>query len=302
MTESIRIQCPQCSTSLKIGSRALVGKRAKCPKCGKRITVQESVSEADTTQQPPESMTELFARFTELPESERPKFLQQLAEPQRDELEQLIAADAAVAENEFLEQPLGSPEYAETKIGTEIESPDEFEMSRTIGPYKILQAIGHGGMGQVYMAQQSEPINRRVALKIIKTETPTKEILARFEAERQALAMMDHHNIAKVLDAGITEDGRPFFAMELVKGVPITEYCDRNKLTPNQRLDLFVQTCRAIQHAQMKGIVHRDIKPSNVLVTLHDGKPVAKVIDFGLAKALQSTTQLTDRTLFTQYG
>lgn len=171
-----------------------------------------------------------------------------------------------------------------------------------IGRYRILQPIGQGGMGQVFMAEQQHPVKRRVALKVIKTDTPTKEILGRFEAERQALAMMDHHNIAKILDAGITEDGRPYFAMELVKGVPITEYCDKNKLAPSERLELFIQTCRAIQHAHMKGIVHRDIKPSNVLVTPYDGKPVAKVIDFGLAKALQETTQLTDRTLFTQFG
>ena len=181
--------------------------------------------------------------------------------------------------------------------------PDQTEsMPDQIGPYKILQPIGKGGMGQVFMAQQTEPIKRRVAIKIIKTDTPTKEILARFEAERQALAMMNHQNIAKVLDAGITEKGRPYFAMELVKGIPITEYCDTNKLKPNERLDLFVQTCRAIQHAHQKGIIHRDINPGNELVTLYDGKPVAKVIDFGLAKALQDTTQLTNRTLFTQYG
>jgi serine/threonine protein kinase/tetratricopeptide (TPR) repeat protein len=176
------------------------------------------------------------------------------------------------------------------------------EVAERIGPYKILQPIGQGGMGQVFMAEQTEPVRRRVALKVIKTDTPTKEILARFEAERQALALMDHQNIARVFDAGLTEEGRPYFAMELVKGVPITEYCDKNKLTPNERLDLFEQTCRAIQHAHMKGIVHRDIKPSNVLVTQFDGKPVAKVIDFGLAKALQGSNQLTDKTLFTQYG
>ena len=180
--------------------------------------------------------------------------------------------------------------------------PTDEVSSRQIGPYKILQPIGHGGMGQVFMAEQHEPVRRRVALKIIKTDTPSKEILGRFEAERQALAMMDHQNIARVLDAGITADGRPYFAMELVKGIPITEYCDQNRLTPDARLELFVQTCRAIQHAHQKGIIHRDLKPSNVLVTLYDGKPVAKVIDFGLAKALQDTIQLTNRTLFTQYG
>lgn len=171
-----------------------------------------------------------------------------------------------------------------------------------VGPYKILQLIAKGGMGQVFLAEQQKPVRRRVAVKVIKTETPTRDILARFEAERQALAMMDHQNIAKVLDAGVTQDGRPFFAMELVKGSPITEYCDKNKLSPNERLELFVQACRAIQHAHQKGIVHRDLKPSNILVSLYDGKAVVKVIDFGLAKAVYDQTQLTDKTLFTQYG
>ena len=171
-----------------------------------------------------------------------------------------------------------------------------------IGPYKILQPIAEGGMGLVYMAEQQKPVKRRVALKVIKAEVPSKNVLARFEAERQALAMMDHQNIAKVLDAGVTADGMPYFAMEFVKGIPITKYCDQNKLTPNERLELFVQVCRAIQHAHQKGIIHRDIKPSNVLVTLYDGKPVAKVIDFGLAKALQPQLRLTERTMFTQFG
>jgi eukaryotic-like serine/threonine-protein kinase len=171
-----------------------------------------------------------------------------------------------------------------------------------VGPFKILQPIAEGGMGSVYMAEQEKPVRRRVALKVIKADVPSKEVLARFEAERQALAMMDHQNIAKVLDAGVTDDGRPYFAMELVKGIPITKYCDQNKLTPNERLELFVQVCRAIQHAHQKGIIHRDIKPSNVLVSLYDGKPVAKVIDFGLAKALQSQLQLSEKTMFTQFG
>ena len=176
---------------------------------------------------------------------------------------------------------------------------DEFPI---IENYKILQRIGRGGMGQVFMADQLGHIERRVAIKVVNAEAPSKEILARFEVERQALAMMDHQNIARVLDAGLTLNGRPYFSMELVRGIPICEYCDRNKLSPNERLELFVQTCRAIQHAHMKGIIHRDIKPSNVLVTLYDGKPVVKVIDFGLAKALENSKKLTDRTLFTKYG
>ena len=170
------------------------------------------------------------------------------------------------------------------------------------GPFRVLRPIGKGGMGQVFEAEQTEPIHRRVAVKVINSETPTKEILARFEAERQALALMDHHNIAKVLDAGTTDDGRPYFAMELVDGVSITEYCDQNKLPPSERLTLFTQTCRAIQHAHMKGIVHRDIKPSNVLVTVREGRANVKVIDFGLAKALGDELQLTNKTLFTRVG
>jgi eukaryotic-like serine/threonine-protein kinase len=168
-----------------------------------------------------------------------------------------------------------------------------------IGRYKLLQLIGEGGFGSVWMAEQKEPVKRRVALKIIKLGMDTKQVVARFEAERQALAMMDHPNIARVLDAGATDVGRPFFVMELVKGVPILEYCDTEKLDTAKRLELFVDVCNAIQHAHQKGIIHRDIKPSNILVTLHDGKPVPKVIDFGIAKATSS--ELTDKTLFTQH-
>jgi len=169
-----------------------------------------------------------------------------------------------------------------------------------IGPYKLLQLIGEGGMGVVYMAEQEKPIRRRVALKVIKTGMDTDQVVARFEAERQALALMDHPNIARVLDAGATESGRPFFVMELVNGIPITEYCDQAQLTPRERLELFVPVCQAIQHAHQKGIIHRDLKPSNVLVTLHDGRPVPKVIDFGVAKAISQ--RLTERTMFTQFG
>lgn len=169
-----------------------------------------------------------------------------------------------------------------------------------VGPYKLLQSIGEGGMGVVFMAEQETPIRRRVALKIIKPGMDSNQVIARFEAERQALAMMDHPNIARVLDAGTTASGRPFFVMELVHGVPITEYCDRNRLTPRERLQLFVPVCQAIQHAHQKGIIHRDVKASNVLVTHHDGVPVPKVIDFGVAKAIEQ--RLTERTLFTQFG
>ena len=156
-----------------------------------------------------------------------------------------------------------------------------------IGRYKLLQQIGEGGCGAVYMAEQEEPIRRRVALKVIKLGMDTKAVIARFDAEQQALAMMDHPNIAKVLDAGTTDSGRPYFVMELVRGIPVTKYCDEKALRTSDRLQLFGQICNAIQHAHQKGIIHRDIKPSNILVTLHDGVPVPKVIDFGIAKATQ---------------
>jgi serine/threonine protein kinase/Leucine-rich repeat (LRR) protein len=169
-----------------------------------------------------------------------------------------------------------------------------------IGPYKLLQQIGEGGFGVVYMAQQEKPVVRRVALKVIKAGMDTRAVIARFEAERQALAMMDHPNIARVLDAGTTDAGRPYFVMELVKGIPITEYCDQANLDMRERLSLFVDVCRAVQHAHQKGVIHRDLKPSNVMVTLHDAKPVVKVIDFGIAKATDQ--KLTEKTLFTNYG
>jgi serine/threonine protein kinase/tetratricopeptide (TPR) repeat protein len=169
-----------------------------------------------------------------------------------------------------------------------------------IGCYKLLQQIGEGGFGIVYMAEQDKPVHRRVALKIIKPGMDSAQVIARFEAERQALALMDHQNIARVFDAGTTRSGRPFFVMELVHGVPVTKYCDDNHLGMRERLELFVPICQAIQHAHQKGIIHRDVKPTNVMVTLYDGKPVPKVIDFGVAKAIEQ--RLTERTMFTQYG
>jgi serine/threonine protein kinase/Tol biopolymer transport system component/tetratricopeptide (TPR) repeat protein len=169
-----------------------------------------------------------------------------------------------------------------------------------IGRYKLLEKIGEGGMAVVYMAEQEQPIRRKVALKIIKLGMDTRQVIARFEAERQALALMDHPSIAKVLDAGATETGRPYFVMELVTGVSITEYCDKNSLCTKDRLALFLQVCHAVQHAHQKGIIHRDLKPSNVMVTHHDGKPVPKVIDFGIAKA--TNQRLTEKTLFTRYA
>jgi serine/threonine protein kinase/tetratricopeptide (TPR) repeat protein len=169
-----------------------------------------------------------------------------------------------------------------------------------VGPYRLLEQIGEGGFGIVFMAEQEQPIRRKVALKILKPGMDTKQVIARFESERQALALMDHPYIARVLDAGATDSGRPYFVMELVKGVPITEFCDQNHLAPEARLKLFLNVCQAIQHAHHKGVIHRDIKPTNVLVTLHDGKPVIKIIDFGVAKATGEA--LTEQTLFTPYG
>src|SRR4051812_25362882 len=174
------------------------------------------------------------------------------------------------------------------------------------GRYKLLEAISEGGMGAVWMAQQTEPVKRLVAVKLVRTGINSKAVLARFEAERQALALMDHPNIAKVLDAGTTPPdcpgcpATPFFVMELVKGVPITKFCDDRRLTPRQRLELFVPVCAAVQHAHQKGVIHRDLKPGNVLVALYDDRPVPKVIDFGVAKAVG--TQLTERTLHTSFG
>jgi serine/threonine protein kinase len=183
---------------------------------------------------------------------------------------------------------------------TSEERHDAEAASKVIDTYKLLEQIGEGGMGIVYMAEQTHPIKRKVALKIIKPGMSSRPVIARFEAERQALALMDHPNIARVFDAGATAAGRPYFVMELIKGVRITEFCDRARLSPHERLRLLVAVCQAIQHAHQKGIIHRDIKPSNVLVSLYDGKPVPKVIDFGVAKAIDQ--RLTEQTLFTQHG
>lgn len=174
--------------------------------------------------------------------------------------------------------------------------------SNRIGNYKLLQTIGEGGMGVVWMAEQLHPIKRRVAIKIVKRGIASQEVIARFEAERQALAMMDHPGIARIFDAGTNESGQPYFAMELVKGLTLTEYCDAHRLKLRERLQLFVQVCEAVQHAHQKGILHRDLKPSNILVAEYNGKPQPKVIDFGLAKALESSQQLTDKSLFTEFG
>jgi serine/threonine protein kinase/WD40 repeat protein len=209
----------------------------------------------------------------------------------RQRIEMLLAAHEQAGS--FMQQPAAGGL-------TEAYRPISEGPGAVIGPYKLLQQIGEGGFGVVYMAEQVAPVNRKVALKIIKPGMDTKEVIARFESERQALALMDHPNVARVLDAGATATGRPYFVMELVRGVPITEFCDKNHLPPVGRLELFRAVCLAVQHAHQKGVIHRDLKPTNILVTLHDGNPVPKVIDFGVAKA--TGQKLTERTLFTAFG
>jgi serine/threonine protein kinase/tetratricopeptide (TPR) repeat protein len=233
----------------------------------------------------------------ELPAEERGAFLERACGGDtalRQQVEGLLVAQAAAGA--FLEtRPSGLEARPTPAVSpTPAERPGD-----KIGRYKLLQQIGEGGWGVVYMAEQDEPVRRRVALKVIKVGMDTKSVIARFDVERQALAMMDHPNIARVLDAGATETGRPYFVMELVRGIKITDYCDQHKLATRERLDLFIQVCRAVQHAHQKGIIHRDLKPSNILVTLHDALPVPKVIDFGIAKATQG--RLTDQTLFTAF-
>ncbi len=246
-----------------------------------------------TSPKPDEAAIFEVARQIE-PEDARRRYIEEACagDPAlRARLEALVLIDRA--DRGFLEQPAEG--VSAPAPGVINEGPGQ-----RIGPYKLLQAIGEGGMGIVFMAEQEVPVRRKVALKIIKPGMDSRQVIARFEAERQALAMMEHQNIARVLDAGTTETGRPFFVMELVHGVPLTQFCDDNHLTPRERLELFVPVCRAIQHAHQKGIIHRDVKPSNILVTLYDDQPVPKVIDFGVAKAIEQ--RLTERTLFTQFG
>ena len=231
----------------------------------------------------------------ELPVQERTAYLQMACASDatlRQQVEGLLQAHEQA--DRFLETPPNGLDKTLLVHPPLTEKPGD-----RIGHYKLLQQIGEGGCGVVYMAEQEEPVRRRVALKVIKLGMGTKQVVARFEAERQALALMDHPNIAKVLDAGATETGRPYFVMELVRGIKITEFCDENKVPTEERLKLFIQICHAIQHAHQKGIIHRDIKPSNILVTINDGVPVPKVIDFGIAKA--TAGRLTDETLFTAF-
>lgn len=221
----------------------------------------------------------IFERAIALPPAERPLFV-----------ERECAGDVALRD-EILDLI-----RLHESAGDIVESISEMPGMR-VGPYKLLEQIGEGGFGVVFMAEQEQPVRRKVALKIIKLGMDTKQVVARFEQERQALAMMDHPNIAKVYDAGATPGGRPYFVMELVRGESVTQYCDREKLNTRDRVALFVDICKAVQHAHQKGIIHRDIKPTNVLVTIIDGKPVPKVIDFGVAKAAHS--RLTNISFFT---
>jgi eukaryotic-like serine/threonine-protein kinase len=246
----------------------------------------------------PNNVKSIFMAAAEKPLAERAALLEQATAgnaPLRARVEALLKSHDDP--KSFLGGPAAG--FDETIDLSPAEPPLTERPGTLIGPYKLLEQIGEGGMGVVYMAEQQAPVRRRVALKIIKLGMDTKQVVARFEAERQAVAMMDHPNIARVFDAGATDSGRPYFIMELVRGVPITEYCDQNNLPIHARLKLFVQTCQAVQHAHQKGIIHRDIKPSNVLVMRHDDQPVVKVIDFGIAKATQS--RLTEKTLFTEF-
>jgi WD40 repeat protein/serine/threonine protein kinase len=255
----------------------------------------------------PEGEARIFNVAHKLPVEERAAYLDGACAGDglmRRRVEELLEADSAAGE--FLagltpgaeEARLGAAAWEAAGASAVAPGPGE-RPGDMIGRYKLLEKIGEGGFGVVYVAEQKESVKRRVALKIIKPGMDTRQVVARFEAERQALALMDHPNIAKVLDAGATGTGRPFFVMELVRGIKLTDYCDQSHLSTKARLDLFIQVCRAIQHAHQKGIIHRDIKPSNILVTLHDGAPVPKVIDFGVAKATQG--QLTDQTVYTQF-
>lgn len=262
----------------------------------------------------PEEYIELQERFLEVRElasDAQQARLQELPPDLASQLKELLDAD----HSDLLERPLAKLQPAESKTADQQTSEQDLLLEAetetlgrmqpdlkptSIGPYQILQQIGEGGHGIVYMAEQKAPIRRRVALKLIKPGMESKEILARFEAERQALAMMKHPSIANVLDAGTSDSGSPYFVMELVHGLPVDEFCRRNQMSLPETLELFQQVCDAVHHAHRKGIIHRDLKPANILVTIDSGKPLAKVIDFGIAKALHLS--LTDRTMFTEYG
>ena len=239
----------------------------------------------------------IFLAASELADpAQRAEYLEQQCGsdgPLRARVEALLRADEA-ADGPDVEPSAG--EYQAT-----IYAPPSMHPGTLVaGRYRLLEAIGEGGMGTVWLAEQKVPVKRKVAIKLIKAGMDSRQVLARFEAERQALALMDHPNIAKVFDGGMTDQGLPFFVMEYVKGVPLTDYCDQARLSIKERLQLFILVCQAVQHAHQKGIIHRDLKPSNILICLYDGKPVPKVIDFGLAKAMHQS--LTEQSLYTAHG
>jgi len=241
----------------------------------------------------PLDLEAIFFAACQKPPEERAGYLDQVCRGDpvlRRRAEQFLSAQGEIGS--FLDSGIAH-------VPVTIDDPITERPGTVIGPYKLVEQIGEGGFGVVFMAEQTQPVRRKVAFKVLKPGMDTRQVVARFEAERQALAIMDHPNIAKVHDGGATDSGRPYFVMELVKGVPITEFCDQNQLTPRQRLELFLPVCQAVQHAHQKGIIHRDLKPSNVMVTVHDTTPVVKVIDFGVAKALGP--ELTDKTLITGF-
>ncbi|HEX5054000.1 MAG TPA: serine/threonine-protein kinase, partial [Planctomycetota bacterium] len=242
-----------------------------------------------------DKLRRLFEAAIELPAAARTTFLDKKCNTDLG-LKHRLQAMLALADEATFVLPAGAGQAATPAPAPA--APQEGPGTR-IGPYKLLQQIGEGGFGAVFLAEQEQPVQRRVALKIIKLGMDTRQVVARFEQERQALAMMDHANIARVLDAGATDSGRPYFVMELCKGDPIVAFCDKHHLTIAERLELMVQVCNAVQHAHGKGVIHRDLKPSNILVGTQDGRPQAKVIDFGIAKA--TSQKLTDKTLFTEH-
>ena len=252
---------------------------------------------------PPETVEEaiLFAATQLTDPREREDFLERACggdRKLRERIDRLIQADA-VARRFVAADPFDlSSTRADSSVPQTV--PNDPVPDARVGRYRLLEKIGEGGMGEVYHAEQEEPVRRRVALKILKLGMDSRQIVARFEAERQALAIMDHPSIARIFDGGVTETGRPFFAMELVRGIPITEFCDLRKLSIRERVELFIPVCEAVQHAHQKGVIHRDLKPSNILVTEPDGLPIPKVIDFGIAKA--TGAELTDKTLFTLFN
>ena len=257
------------------------------------------MSEPETTSSHTSERDIFLAALDHASPEERASFLDRACGPDSARRASVEALLASHKDDAFLETPVVDFHRTTEGLtgptgGVQFEKPGD-----VIGRYKLLQQIGEGGVGTVFMADQETPVRRRVALKVIKPGMDTKSVIARFESERQALAMMDHPNIARVLDAGATATGRPYFVMELVRGVRVTEYCDQNQLSTRERLELFIKICHALQHAHLKGIIHRDVKPSNILVTLHDGVPVPKVIDFGIAKAIEQ--RLTEKTLFTEF-